>query len=107
MPAPVRLFGLLACQAFVNAYLIGCMPADLRVPAVGWSLSVGRLGAIAGPSLGGRILDSGLGLEWNFHFFAATAAVGATAAIAVPPARSGHPARTTPPIGTADGAAVG
>ncbi|MEV8308287.1 MFS transporter [Streptomyces flavidovirens] len=102
-------FGLLACQAFVNAYLIGCMPADLRVPAVGWSLSVGRLGAIVGPSLGGRILDSGLGLEWNFYFFAATAAVGATAAIAVPTRPVGRPAprRTTAPIGTADSAAAG
>lgn len=101
-------FGLLACQAFVNAYLIGCMPAELRVPAVGWSLSVGRLGAIVGPSLGGRILDSGLGLEWNFYFFAATAAVGATAAIAVPTAPLGRPARrrTTTALGTADSASA-
>ncbi|WP_309051250.1 MFS transporter [Streptomyces sp.] len=102
-------FGLLACQAFVNAYLIGCMPEELRVPAVGWSLSVGRLGAIAGPSLGGRILDSGLGLAWNFYFFAATAAVGATAAIAVPTSRLGQLTqhRTTAAVGTADSATAG
>jgi AAHS family benzoate transporter-like MFS transporter len=94
-------FGLLACQALVNAYLIDRMPAHLRVPALGWALSVGRLGAIAGPSLGGHILDSSLGLEWNFYFFAATAAVGATAPIAVPARPAGHraPRRQTAPIG--------
>lgn len=97
-------FGLLACQALVNAYLIDRMPAHLRVPALGWSLSVGRLGAIAGPSLGGHILDSALGLEWNFYVFAATAAVGATAAIAVPAPAARHRAsrRQSVPIGSTE-----
>ncbi|PZT70349.1 MFS transporter [Streptomyces sp. SW4] len=102
-------FGLLACQAFVNAYLIDSMPADLCVPAVGWALAVGRLGAIAGPSLGGRILDSGPGLERSFYFFAAGAAVGAAAAIAVPTGPLGRPVRrrTDTDLGTAGSATAG
>lgn len=76
--------GLLGVQAFINAYLIDRMPPHLRTPAMGWALSVGRLGAIAGPSLGGRILASGLGLEWNFYVFAAVGALGALAAVCIP-----------------------
>ena len=49
------------------------MPAELRTSATGWALSVGRLGCIVGPSLGGRILDSGIDLKWNFYVFAASA----------------------------------
>ncbi|MFF3501791.1 MFS transporter [Streptomyces sp. NPDC003247] len=83
--------GLLGVQALVNAYLIDRMPADLRTPAMGWALSVGRLGAIVGPSLGGRLLDSGLGLEWNFYVFAAVGALGALAALCVPHRHTAHP----------------
>lgn len=91
-PAPWLLYlcllvcglGLLGVQAFINAYLIDRMPADLRTPAMGWALSVGRLGAIVGPSLGGRLLDSGLGLAWNFYVFAAVGVLGALAAVCVP-----------------------
>ncbi|MFJ3802507.1 hypothetical protein ACIPSJ_40310 [Streptomyces sp. NPDC090088] len=64
-------------------------PAPLRAPATtpatGWALSVGRLGAVVGPSLGGRILASGLDLKWSFYIFAAIGALAALAAVRVPP----------------------
>ena len=65
--------GPLGIQAFVNALVVERMPAELRTSATGWALSVGRLGCIVGPSLGGRILDSGLDLKWNFYVFATSA----------------------------------
>ena len=68
-----------------------------RATALGVSTGVGRLGAVAGPLVGGYLIASGIGLGWNFAAFAAVALVGAVAAVAVPP-----PART----GEADAPAV-
>ncbi|MET8979366.1 MFS transporter [Streptomyces sp. NPDC004539] len=76
--------GLLGVQAFVNAFVVERMPSELRASAMGWALSAGRLGAIVGPSLGGRILASGLDLKWSFYIFAAIGALGALAAVCVP-----------------------
>ncbi|MFE3850826.1 MFS transporter [Streptomyces griseorubiginosus] len=83
--------GLLGVQAIVNVFLVDRMPPELRTSAVGWALSVGRLGAITGPSLGGRILDSGLDLKWNFYIYAGVGALGALAAACVPRRRAPHP----------------
>ncbi|MEV7389142.1 MFS transporter [Streptomyces sp. NPDC091215] len=85
--------GLLGVQAFVNAFVVERMPAELRTSATGWALSVGRLGAIVGPSLGGRILESGLDLKWSFYIFAAIGALGALAAACVPRTGGGRPQR--------------
>ncbi|GKQ39961.1 hypothetical protein [Streptomyces sp. A012304] len=87
----VRRLGLLGVQAFVDAFVVERMPAELRTSATDRALSVGRLGGIVSPSLGGRILDSGLDLKGNFYVFAAIGAVGALAAICVPRRGSRRP----------------
>ncbi|TWF75180.1 AAHS family benzoate transporter-like MFS transporter [Pseudonocardia hierapolitana] len=66
-----------------------------RATALGISTGIGRLGAVAGPLVGGYLLASGLGLGWNFAAFAAVALVGALTALAVPP-RSTPAARSAP-----------
>ncbi|MDQ2738533.1 MAG: MFS transporter, partial [Actinomycetota bacterium] len=56
-------------------------------PGIGWALSVGRLGAIFGPTMGAWILSSGLGVHWNFYLFAVPGVLGAVLAALVPTAR--------------------
>ena len=52
--------GFIGSQVLTNAYIVTAYPENLRGPAIGWALSIGRLGAIVGPLLGGVILSSGL-----------------------------------------------
>lgn len=85
--------GLIGSQVLTNAYIVGHHPPELRGRAIGWALSVGRLGAIAGPLMGAAILSSGLGVAWNFYLFAIPGVLGALLAAAVPAIR----ARTADP----------
>jgi len=77
-------FGTIGTQILVNAYVATYYPAGNRATALGWSLGVGRLGAILGPTFGGLVLASGLGFEWNFYAFAVPALVGALVVLLVP-----------------------
>jgi AAHS family benzoate transporter-like MFS transporter len=84
--------GSVGTQILVNGFVATHYPDTSRATALGWSLGVGRLGAILGPTLGGWVVGSSLGFEWNFYMFAAFAAVGAIA-IASVPARRGAQAK--------------
>ncbi|WP_416972150.1 MFS transporter [Streptomyces sp. 4F14] len=83
--------GFIGSQVLTNAFVVTCYPDELRGPAIGWALSVGRIGAIVGPSMGGAILASSLSVSWNFYFFAIPGVAGALLASLVPavPARTG------------------
>lgn len=95
-PAIVLLFllmfvsglGFIGSQVMTNAFIVNRYPEDVRGAGIGWALSIGRLGAILGPSMGGWILSSQLGVEWNFYLFAIPGLVGATAALLVPVVRA-------------------
>lgn len=80
--------GFIGSQVLTNAFVVTRYPAELRGRGIGWALSVGRLGAIAGPVLGAMILSSGLGVEWNFYLFAVPGVVGAVLAALVPVVRA-------------------
>ena len=41
--------GFIGSQVLTNAYIVTAYPEHLRGPAIGWALSIGRLGAIVGP----------------------------------------------------------
>lgn len=71
--------GSVGTQILVNGYVATRYPDSSRATALGWSLGVGRLGAILGPTLGGLVVGSTLGFQWNFYMFAAFAAVGGIA----------------------------
>ncbi|GAB2832346.1 MFS transporter [Microbacterium insulae] len=77
-------FGLMGSQALVNAFIVTRYPGDLRGTGLSWALAVGRIGAIVGPILGARVLDSGLPAAWNFYAFAIVGVLGAVFALAVP-----------------------
>ncbi|MBE1583769.1 hypothetical protein ACFPOI_33575 [Nonomuraea angiospora] len=52
--------------------------------ALGWSLGVGRTGAILGPLVVGVLMDAQASYTWNFYLFAGCATLGAVAALLVP-----------------------
>ena len=52
--------------------------AQLRGTAIGWTLGVGRLGAVVAPSLGGLTLSAGLGPQAVFLTFIVSALLSAT-----------------------------
>ncbi|GAA1482694.1 aromatic acid/H+ symport family MFS transporter [Gordonia sinesedis] len=77
-------------QCLVIAAVASFYPAALRGTALGWTLGVGRIGAVAAPQLGGWLIGAGLGASSNFVLFGASAlaAAAALAAVSVGVARS-------------------
>jgi MFS transporter, AAHS family, benzoate transport protein len=75
-------------QILVNGYVAVHYPASSRATALGWSLGIGRIGAILGPILGGLVAGSALGYQWNFYVFAVFALLGALLIAAVPAVRA-------------------
>ncbi|HFZ2221844.1 MFS transporter [Pseudomonas aeruginosa] len=65
--------------AVIHAYAAQFYPAWVRSTGVGWAAGVGRLGAIAGPMLGGSLLALELPFQQNFLAFAAPGVIGALA----------------------------
>ncbi|WP_084210778.1 MFS transporter [Pseudonocardia acaciae] len=80
--------GSVGTQVLVNGYVAVHHPAPVRASALGWALGVGRAGAIVGPLLGGWVLASGVGFEWNFYGFAVPALAGALLIALVPRGRT-------------------
>lgn len=73
--------GAVGVQGLINVYISRSYPVTARASAMGVALGVGRLGAIAGPTLGGWILTAGLEAHWNFVLFAVPAVLGAALAL--------------------------
>jgi len=80
-------FGTTGTQILINGYVATHYPASARATALGWSLGIGRIGAIVGPTYGAWLLASGKGIEWNFYGFAIPAVIGALIIAAVPASR--------------------
>jgi AAHS family 4-hydroxybenzoate transporter-like MFS transporter len=64
--ALLLLFALLAGMTTIGAQmctvtLISCLyPTQLRATGVGWSMGIGRVGAVAGPLIGGLVIGAGI-----------------------------------------------
>ncbi|MBC3191267.1 aromatic acid/H+ symport family MFS transporter [Pseudonocardia sp. C8] len=71
-------------QIVVYGYVAAHYPPLRRATALGLSSGIGRLGAVAGPVVGGSLVAAGLGLGWNAGVFALVAVVGAVACALVP-----------------------
>jgi AAHS family benzoate transporter-like MFS transporter len=89
-------FGSVGTQILVNGFVGSYYPTRVRNAALGWSLGIGRAGAILGPTLGGWMLDAGFGFESNFYTFAAVAALGLLAIGFVPRPAAPTPAAPVP-----------
>jgi MFS family permease len=70
-------------QVLVYAYISHVYPTESRGTALGTASAVGRIGAIAGPLLGGVLLTAGLAYPWGFYMFAVVAAIAAVCIAAV------------------------
>lgn len=70
-------YGTIGTQNLINAFVTGYYPLGARATGIGWSLGVGRLGALLGPLVGGLLISSGLGLDRSFFVFASVAVIGA------------------------------
>ncbi|MGY1841463.1 MULTISPECIES: MFS transporter [unclassified Modestobacter] len=77
--------GSVGTQILINGYVATHYPDTSRATALGWSLGVGRIGAVLGPVLGGLVVGSSLGFQWNFYLFAGFAVLGALLIASVPP----------------------
>ena len=83
-------FAAVGQQAVMFGYVGVHYAAANRAGALGVTNGFGRLGALAGPVIGGFLVSAGLGLTGNVTVFAAFAAVGAVAALLVPVLLSAH-----------------
>ncbi len=70
-------FGALGTQALVNIYVAHAHPARLRGTALGFSLGVGRLGAIVGPSYVAAVTVLITSNKAGFYAFVVPALLGA------------------------------
>jgi AAHS family benzoate transporter-like MFS transporter len=91
-------FGSVGTQILINGYLAGHYPERIRAAALGWSLGIGRAGAILGPTLGGWLLDAGFGFRSNFYTFAGVAAGGLIAVAFIPRRRADAPSEPSLPL---------
>ncbi|SDK36130.1 MFS transporter, AAHS family, benzoate transport protein [Cryobacterium psychrotolerans] len=69
--------GSVGTQILVGGFCATHYPQRLSPTALGWSLGVGRIGAMMGPIIGGVIASTALGYQANFYVFAAVAVLGA------------------------------
>ena len=68
-----------SAQVLVYAFVASNYPPGVRATALGVAAGVGRLGAIAGPLVGGTLVSMGLGHPWGFYVFAVVGLLGALA----------------------------
>ncbi|WP_211785330.1 MFS transporter [Falsirhodobacter algicola] len=68
-----------SAQVLVYAFTAQRYPAAIRATAIGMAAGVGRLGAIAGPLIGGTLVAMGIGHPWGFYAFAVVGFLGALA----------------------------
>jgi len=88
-------FGTIGSQIMVNAFVAERYEPGVRDTALGWTLGIGRLGAIAGPTITGWLLDADVGFKGNFYVFAGVALFGALVAACVPARRAASRSRET------------
>ena len=69
--------GSVGTQILVGGFCATHYPQRLSPTALGWSLAVGRIGAMMGPIIGGVIASAALGYQVNFYAFALVAVIGA------------------------------
>lgn len=66
------VIGFLVQGGFGGLYAIAARiyPTEVKTTGVGWSIGIGRLGAVAGPAVGGVVISAGLSLFASFVLFA-------------------------------------
>jgi AAHS family 4-hydroxybenzoate transporter-like MFS transporter len=78
----------------LGAFAATCYPDALRTRGVGWGLSVGRIGSIASPLLGGAALAAGLSVDGIISTLAFPAAVCCLAMVIIARMQTGAATHT-------------
>jgi MFS transporter, AAHS family, benzoate transport protein len=73
-----------SAQVLVYAFVGHLFAAEVRGTAIGLAAGVGRLGAIAGPFLGGLLVGAGVAYPWGFYAFSVAAVLAVAALLTVP-----------------------
>lgn len=88
--------GTLGTQVLVYGFQSNYFTTNARAAGVAWCASVGRLGGILGPIIGGWLAAAGIGGSTAFYIYGAVALVGAVVTVLVPHQRkleeAGHKA---------------
>jgi AAHS family 4-hydroxybenzoate transporter-like MFS transporter len=79
--------GIVGGQAAVNALAATYYPTALRSTGIGWSLGIGRIGAIVGPVLAGQLMALHWSSERLFIAAAVPALISAIVMLAMNPSR--------------------
>ena len=75
--------GAIGAQMLINAAVADHFPPSNRASALGWSLGVGRLGAIVGPPAGALVVSLAVGVEYHFYVFAGASLLAAASLAAI------------------------
>lgn len=78
--------GSIGSSTLSYGYIAAYFPASCRGTAIGAAQGLGRIGSILGPMIGGWVLESNLGLQWNFYAFAIPAVIAAVIVMLIPKA---------------------
>ena len=76
-------FSLFSAHSLVNAFVSQHYPEKLRTSAVGFVNSVGRLGGIFGPTLGGLLLSADASIAVWFGVFGGTGLIAAVSFVII------------------------
>jgi MFS family permease len=79
------LIGFFVMGGFIGLYAVAARiyPTELRTTGIGWTIGVGRIGAIIGPYLGGVMIALQWSTATNFVFFALPLLVAGFAAYSI------------------------
>jgi len=79
------LIGFFVMGGFIGLYAVAARiyPTELRTTGIGWTIGVGRIGAIMGPYLGGIMIALQWSTATNFVFFALPLLVAGFAAYSI------------------------
>lgn len=74
----IFLIGVLLQGGFSGLYSAAAKayPTGIRSTGIGWSIGLGRFGAVVGPAAAGYMIAAGLDMSANFYLFAVPMAVG-------------------------------
>jgi benzoate transport len=72
------LIGILQQGGFTGLYSAAAKayPTTIRSTGIGWSIGLGRFGAVVGPAVAGYLIAGGLSMSANYFIFAVPMAIG-------------------------------
>lgn len=74
----IFIVGVLQQGGFTGLYSAAAKsyPTEIRTTGIGWSIGLGRSGAVIGPAMAGYLIAAGLDMSANFYIFALPMAIG-------------------------------